>query len=687
MGGTIGRWLFALALGATILVPIAPPVDAATRTGNFVVSCRYSHSLPDDPIVFPGLPGASHLHDFFGNITTTATSTVESMLAGTAMCKEANDTAGYWAPTAYMNGVQVSPLVMRIYYLGQPNEILETIPPGLQMIGGNKDATSPAENPHVRWFCGSTRAVQTPRMDRPYDCTSWAAQYGFVDGVVGIVDMPSCWDGVGLLPGNVTYRVDQSCPSGFPHVLPRLSQRVHFGIMNPLNPDGSVALSLSSGPYHTLHSDFWNTWQQERLDQLVENCLVAGVHCGDARTPREIAWTRQFGTSRYDHAFATETDATGVYVVGFTKRALEGQVYLGQADAFVRKYDPAGNELWTRQFGTPGFDQALGIAVDATGVYVSGSTDGTFPGRISNGGQDAFVRKFGLDGDAIWTNQFGTAGNDQATGITLDAEAVYVAGSTDGIFSDQVGAGGPDTFVRAFARGGLRLWTRQFGTSGVDRPTGIAADDSGMYIAGTTDGVFPGQTGAGMTDGFLAKYDAIGTPLWTRQFGTSGLDQPAGSGPQVPTSPSGIAVDDSGAVYLVGTTDGVFPGQTGAGMTDGFLAKYDASGAPLRTRQFGTADADEAFGVALTFSKVNVAGSTLGAFPTYANQGGWDLFVRRHLPGGKDQWTFQFGTPQSERAFSLSAQAAGMYVAGWIHGAWPGETYRGDRDVFVVKVL
>jgi len=619
VGGTIGRWLFALALAATILVPIAPPVDAATRTGNFVVSCRYSHSLPDDPIVFPGLPGASHLHDFFGNITTTATSTVESMLAGTAMCKEANDTAGYWAPTAYMNGVQVSPLVMRIYYLGQPNEILETIPPGLQMIGGNKDATSPAENPHVRWFCGSTRAVQTPRMDRPYDCTSWAAQYGFVDGVVGIVDMPSCWDGVGLLPGNVTYRVDQSCPSGFPHVLPRLSQRVHFGIMNPLNPDGSVALSLSSGAYHTLHSDFWNTWQQERLDQLVENCLVAGVHCGDARTPREIAWTRQFGTSRYDHAFATETDATGVYVVGFTKRALEGQVYLGQADAFVRKYDPAGNELWTRQFGTPGFDQALGIAVDATGVYVTGSTDGTFPGRIGNGGQDAFVRKFGLDGDAIWTNQFGTAGNDQATGITLDAEAVYVAGSTDGIFSDQVGAGGPDTFVRAFARGGLRLWTHQFGTSGVDRPTGIATDDSGVYIAGTTDGIFPGETGAGMADGFLAKYDAIGTPLWTRQF--------------------------------------------------------------------GTALADEAFGVALTFSKVNVAGSTLGAFPTYANQGGWDLFVRRYLPGGKDQWTFQFGTPQSERAFSLSAQAAGMYVAGWIHGAWPGETYRGDRDVFVVKVL
>ena len=61
--------------------------------------------------------------------------------------------------------------------------------------------------------------------------------------------------------------------------------------------------------------------------------------------------------------------------------------------------------------------------------------------------------------------------------------------------------------------------------------------------------------------------------------------------------------------------------------------------------------------------------------------------MRRYLPGGKDQWTFQFGTPESERAFSLSTQQAGMYVAGWIHGAFPGQTYRGDRDVFVVKVL
>ena len=43
--------------------------------------CDYSHSLKDDPIVYPGQPGVSHLHDFYGNTTTNAYSTIASLLA------------------------------------------------------------------------------------------------------------------------------------------------------------------------------------------------------------------------------------------------------------------------------------------------------------------------------------------------------------------------------------------------------------------------------------------------------------------------------------------------------------------------------------------------------------------------------------------------------------------------------
>jgi hypothetical protein len=282
--GGVRRWIIAL---AAILLPFLPtPVHGAGSPGQFVVRCPFSHTLPDDPIVVPGQPGASHSHDFFGNVTVNANSTVKSMLAGDTTCRVASDTAGYWAPTAYLNGQLVEPKVMRIYYLGVPGVTVETIPPSLQMIGGTREATTPEEDPHVRWSCGETATVKTPRSETPYDCTPWAAEYAFVDGIIAMVTLPNCWDGTGLGPDSVTYPAGSFCPSGFRHVLPRLSQRVHYGIMDPTNPDGSIALTLSSGPYWSFHADFWNMWQQARLDQLIQESLVARALRGGRRLGR-----------------------------------------------------------------------------------------------------------------------------------------------------------------------------------------------------------------------------------------------------------------------------------------------------------------------------------------------------------------------------------------------------------------
>jgi len=73
---------------------------------------------------------------------------------------------------------------------------------------------------------------------------------------------------------------------------------------------------------------------------------------------------------------------------------LPGQTSSGGVDLYVRKYDATGNVVWTRQFGTPGTDYATGVSVDASGVYVHGSTTGTLPGQTSAGDSDVFVRKY-----------------------------------------------------------------------------------------------------------------------------------------------------------------------------------------------------------------------------------------------------------------------------------------------------
>jgi hypothetical protein len=80
-----------------------------------------------------------------------------------------------------------------------------------------------------------------------------------------------------------------------------------------------------------------------------------------------------------------------VYVTGQTGGIFPGETGSGGVDAFLQKYDAAGNDLGTRQFGTSAFVRANGIAVDVSGLFVAGETNGAFQGETNAGGVDAFL--------------------------------------------------------------------------------------------------------------------------------------------------------------------------------------------------------------------------------------------------------------------------------------------------------
>ena len=112
------------------------------------------------------------------------------------------------------------------------------------------------------------------------------------------------------------------------------------------------------------------------------------------------------------------------------------------AAAFVCKFTlppPAWGQTieWTRQFGSGTFDQAFGVAAGASGVYVAGRTFGALPFQTSAGDEDAFVRKYDLNGTELWTRQFGSAIHDQAFGVAADTSGVYMGGTTFGALPDQ----------------------------------------------------------------------------------------------------------------------------------------------------------------------------------------------------------------------------------------------------------
>ena len=264
-----------LTIGASALaVALAPPPPAdASMSGrprgraNFVSSCAYSHSAPDDPIVRPGEPGAAHLHDFFGNTTTDAGSTAESLRGRSTTCRRGLDTAAYWTPALYDGGRLVRPRTVAAYYqtAGKEPATIQPFPAGLRMVAGPGPGTA-------QWACSRRGRDSTTSATGPPDCREG-------DDLVVRVFFPDCWDGRNLDSADhhshMAYNVGGTCPASHPVPVPRLRLGFHYR-----GTDGGGDVTLSSGGPDTAHADFFNAWDQAELERLVRDCLDAAVHCG-----------------------------------------------------------------------------------------------------------------------------------------------------------------------------------------------------------------------------------------------------------------------------------------------------------------------------------------------------------------------------------------------------------------------
>lgn len=139
-------------------VPPPPPADA-----RFASRSTFSHALADDPSVFPGVPGAAHLHHFFGNFTTNAASTNSSLRAAPATtCTPSADTAAYGEPALLVNGTPLPPQVVSFYYRGPRATYQQVVafPAGLRFIAGDAHAMSP-QGAITDWSCVDNAGTPT----------------------------------------------------------------------------------------------------------------------------------------------------------------------------------------------------------------------------------------------------------------------------------------------------------------------------------------------------------------------------------------------------------------------------------------------------------------------------------------------------------------------------------------------
>lgn len=123
----------------------------------------------------------------------------------------------------------------------------------------------------------------------------------------------------------------------------------------------------------------------------------------------------------------------------------------GSDDAFVRKFAPNGATLWTRQFGSKRFgspltDTVTALTVDGAGnAYVGGNAEGSFDDTTLMNG--AFLLKFGPEGDVLWTRQF-NACRDTLSGAVAPPAGLVVAGSTCASLGSSNNSALVDLYVR-----------------------------------------------------------------------------------------------------------------------------------------------------------------------------------------------------------------------------------------------
>ncbi|MCX8230873.1 MAG: hypothetical protein OTJ45_03525, partial [Alphaproteobacteria bacterium] len=204
-----------------------------------------------------------------------------------------------------------------------------------------------------------------------------------------------------------------------------------------------------------------------------------------------------------------------------------------------------------------------------------------------------------------------------------------------------------------------------------------ATESSAVYVAG-----FRGQGPSG--GGFVTKVDNLGSANPTEVFYNQ-IDTTSQA-----DSANGVAVDSTGAVYVVGKTAGDLGSQAvDPKNNDVFLNKYDAAGNIIFTQRLGATVDGVGFAVAVDGNdNVIIAGQARGALTTTAFGGNLDTFVTQFNSDGQEQWTRQAGPFLDDIGLSLAVNSSNeIFVAGVTRAEIGiGEGFGGGDDAFVTKL-
>ena len=384
-------------------------------------------------------------------------------------------------------------------------------------------------------------------------------------------------------------------------------------------------------------------------------------------------WTTMLGSSSYNEGARISTAPDGSIYISGSKLGTNSE-----ADTYLTKYNTSGQKIWTKSYVTINNEIGSYSAVGSDGsIYLTGGVNGTFWGVPSNGDYDAYISKYNSEGKAVWDLLFGTSTTESSTGITTSIDgSIYVTGLTLGSPDGQVNNGGNgDVYLVKYSADGVKIWTRLFGSNQSDFPLAVkTGSDGSIYVTGFTTGSL-GGTINGTTDAFLVKYSANGTKLWTKQFGSSGID-----------GAYSITIGLDGSLYLAGSTNGSIDGLINSGGTDVLITKYTQDGTKVWTKLLGTSGQEHATSITTGIDgSLYIVGTTAGSLDGKINKGDTAGFLAKYSTDGTKIWVELIDTSFEDTALSVASSTDGsIYVTGYTEGQLNGQKVTGS-DIYITK--
>ncbi len=303
---------------------------------------------------------------------------------------------------------------------------------------------------------------------------------------------------------------------------------------------------------------------------------------------------------------------------------------------------------WTKIIGGAGTDGGECVVQTSNGDFIiAGITE-----SYGSGGYDIYLIRTDSSGDTIWSQTFGGADDDEGHSVQQTTDGGFViAGNTE-----SYGAGSDDIYIIKTNSSGTAQWIKVFGGYYSEIGNSIIQTSSGGYIVAG----FTASFGAGGRDVYLVRTNSDGNLLWTKTIG--GVNDDEGHS---------IQQTADGGYIIVGATKSF-----GAGNSDVYLIKTDASGNTVWTQTFGGSNYDVGHSVQQTSDGGYIITGYYQSSSTGAN-----VYLIKTDSYGDVLWTRTIGGTEYDAGESVRQTIDGGYIIAGSTMSYGA----GAIDVFLIR--